>query len=150
MPLRAREKTADSRPSWALATANMLTMDSMVNFQITMLLGTGVAFELPVVLGLLGWLGLVSARAMWRFNRYAVVLAVAAAAVLTPGTDIHAQLILAGPLYVLYNLSIAVVWLIERRRTAREAESPLLILVAAWPIARRAGWALRGRANAPA
>jgi sec-independent protein translocase protein TatC len=114
---------------------NMLTMDAMVNFQITMLLGTGVAFELPVVLGLLGWLGLINARAMWRFNRYALVLAVVAGAVLTPGADAYSQVILAGPLFLLYNLSIGLVWLIQRRQ-ASVTDSPLLVLLAAWTAAR--------------
>ena len=115
---------------------NMLTMDAMVNFQITMLLGTGVAFELPVVLSLLGWLGLINARAMWRFNRYALVLAVVAGAVLTPGADAYSQVILAGPLFLLYNLSIGLVWLIQRRQATREIDSPLLVLLAAWTAAR--------------
>jgi sec-independent protein translocase protein TatC len=114
----------------------MLGLESVCDFQITMLLGSGVAFELPVVLGALGWLGLVSARGLWRFNRYALVLAVAAGAVLTPGTDVYSQLLLAGPLYALYNVSIGIVWLIERG-ARRESESPLLLLLAAWPALRR-------------
>jgi len=120
-----------------ITVMNMLTMDAMVNFQITMLLGTGVAFELPVVLGILGWLGLINARSMWRFNRYALVLAVVAGAVLTPGADVYTQVMLAGPLFILYNLSIGLVWLIQRRHVATETDSPLLLLLALWPVARR-------------
>jgi sec-independent protein translocase protein TatC len=114
----------------------MLTVDNVVNFQIMMLLGTGVAFELPVVLGVLGWMGLVSARGLWRFSRYAIVLAVAAAAVLTPGTDVYSQVILAVPLYALYNLSIAIVWLIERRRARTAHDAALLIALVGWPLVR--------------
>jgi sec-independent protein translocase protein TatC len=121
-----------------MVVINMLTMESVADFQITMLLGTGVAFELPVVLGVLGWLGLFSARGLWRFNRYALVLAAVGGAVLTPGADMYSQVILAVPLYLLYNLSIVVVWLIERRRTSpADVESPLLLLIAAWPAVRR-------------
>jgi sec-independent protein translocase protein TatC len=121
-----------------LVVINMLTMESVADFQITMLLGCGVAFELPIVLGLLGWLGLIGARGMWRFNRYALVLAAVAGAVLTPGSDVYSQLMLAGPLFVLYNVSIALVWLIEKRRKVRpDVDSPLLLLVAAWPAVRR-------------
>jgi sec-independent protein translocase protein TatC len=116
-----------------LTIVNMLTMESVANFQIMMLLGCGMAFELPVLLSLLGWLGLISARGMWRFNRYALVLAALGGAILTPGSDAYSQLMLAVPLYALYNLSIAVVWAIERRRkTAPDADSPLLLLVVAW------------------
>jgi sec-independent protein translocase protein TatC len=116
---------------------NLLSMNSVADFQITLLLGSGAAFELPVVLALLGWLGLLSARGMWRFNKYALVLSAVAGAVLTPGGDVYTQLLLAGPLYALYNLSIAVVWLIERRQRTPEDASPLLLLLAAWPALRR-------------
>lgn len=116
---------------------NMLTIRAVADFQITMLLGAGVAFELPVVIAVLGWLGLVSARSLWHFNRYALVLSAAAGAILTPGTDITSQLLLAGPLYALYNLSIGLVWLIERRSQRAELDSPLLLLVCAWPAVRR-------------
>jgi sec-independent protein translocase protein TatC len=121
-----------------LRVVNMLSMESVANFQITMLLGCGAAFELPVVLSLLGWLGLISARGMWRFNKYALVLAAVAGAILTPGSDAYSQLMLAGPLYALYNLSIGVVWLIEKRGKARhDLDSPLLLLLAGWPALRR-------------
>jgi sec-independent protein translocase protein TatC len=117
-------------------TVNMLTMESVADFQITMLLGCGAAFELPVVLSLLGWLGMFTARGMWRFNRYALVLAAVGGALLTPGGDAYSQLMLAGPLFALYNLSIVVVWLIERRRVQTERDSPLLLVLAAWKLMR--------------
>jgi sec-independent protein translocase protein TatC len=123
-------------PEGGLEVSNMLTLSAVVSFQITMLLGAGAAFELPVVLGILGWLGIVSARSLWRFNRYALVLAAVAGAVLTPGSDVYSQLLLAGPLYVLYNLSIGLVWLIQRRPAVPE-ESPLLLLLAASLTLRR-------------
>jgi len=49
-------------------------MDEVVGFMLAMLLGTGIAFELPVVLAVMGWLGIINARALWRFNKYALVL----------------------------------------------------------------------------
>jgi sec-independent protein translocase protein TatC len=117
---------------------NLLSMSSVADFQITMLLGCGAAFELPVLLALLGWLGLIEARGMWRFNKYALVLSALAGAILTPGGDVHTQLLLAGPLYLLYNVSIGLVWLIQRRRrSAVDLESPLLLLLAALPALRR-------------
>jgi sec-independent protein translocase protein TatC len=124
---------ATPAPETGPMVLNMLTMESVANFQIMMLLGCGMAFELPVLLSLLGWLGLVSARGMWRFNRYALVLAALGGAILTPGSDAYSQLMLAGPLYALYNLSIAIVWAIEKRRTVDPVvDSPLLLLVIAW------------------
>ena len=91
-------------------------MDEIVGFMLAMLLGTGVAFELPVVLAVMGWLGIINARALWRFNKYALVLSTIVGGVLTPGPDVLSQVLMAGPLFGLYNLSILIVWVIERGR----------------------------------
>ena len=91
-------------------------MDEMVGFMLSMLLGTGAAFELPVVLAVLGWLGLVTARGLWRFNKYALILSAVVGGVLTPGPDVLSQVLMAGPLFGLFNVSILLVWMIERAR----------------------------------
>jgi sec-independent protein translocase protein TatC len=97
-------------------------MDEVVGFMLAMLLGTGVAFELPVLLSVLGWLGLVKARALWRFNKYALILSFLIGGVLTPGPDVLSQVLMAAPLFGLYNVSILVVWMIERGARKRLAE----------------------------
>jgi sec-independent protein translocase protein TatC len=99
----------------------MLMMDDVANFQMLSLAGTGVAFELPVFLSILGWIGLVSSRGLLKFDKYAVVLAFVVGAILTPSTDPFTQTMVALPTFVLYNLSILVVWLIERARRKRDA-----------------------------
>ena len=99
----------------------MLMMDEVANFQMMTLAGCGLAFELPVVLSILGWMGLISARGLLKFNKYAIVLAFVVGAVLTPSTDPFTQTLLAVPIFVLYNLSILVVWSIERARRKRDA-----------------------------
>lgn len=91
-------------------------MNEMVGFMLAMLLGCGAAFELPVVMGVLGWMGLVTARGLWHFNKYALILSAVVGGVLTPGPDILSQLLMAGPLFGLFNLSIILVWMIERAR----------------------------------
>jgi sec-independent protein translocase protein TatC len=93
-----------------------IMMDEMVGFMVSMLLGTGVAFELPVIMGVLGWMGLVTARQLWRFNRFALILCAVVGGIITPSPDVLSQLLMAGPLYGLFNLSIVIVWLIERAR----------------------------------
>jgi sec-independent protein translocase protein TatC len=97
-------------------------MDEVVGFMLAMLLGTGVAFELPVVLAVLGWLGLITARGLWRFNKYALILSAVIGGVLTPGPDVLSQVLMAGPLFGLYNVSILLVWLIERAARRRLAD----------------------------
>ena len=95
-----------------------ITMDQAIGFMTAMLLGTGVAFELPVIMGVLGWIGLVKSRMLWKFWKYALILAFVVGGVLTPGPDVLSQVLMAGPLFLLYNVSILIVWLIER--AARE------------------------------
>jgi|ERR1017187_556993 sec-independent protein translocase protein TatC len=99
----------------------MLMMDEVANFQMMTLAGCGLAFELPVVLSILGWIGIISSRGLLKFNKYAIVLAFVVGAVLTPSTDPFTQTLLAVPIFTLYNLSILVVWLIERARRKRDA-----------------------------
>jgi sec-independent protein translocase protein TatC len=107
----------------------MIMMDEVANFQMLTLAGCGLAFELPVVLSIFGWMGLISSRGMFRFNRYAIVLAVVLGGVLTPSTDPFTQCLLAAPIFGLYNISILVVWLIERaarrRNEALERGTPV-------------------------
>jgi sec-independent protein translocase protein TatC len=95
-----------------------IMMDEVVGFMVAMLLGTGAAFELPVIMAVLGWLGLVKAKQLWKFNKYALILSTVVGGILTPGPDVLSQVLMAGPLFLLYNVSILIVWLIER--TARE------------------------------
>ncbi|GBD07695.1 Sec-independent protein translocase protein TatC [bacterium HR21] len=85
-------------------------------FVTTTLLVMGVVFELPVLLALLAWVGIVRAEFLRRYRRHAIVLILIIAAVLTPTPDPVNQLIFAFPLWVLYELGILVVRLIERRR----------------------------------
>lgn len=100
----------------------MIMMDEVANFQMMTMAGCGLAFELPVVLSILGWIGLVSSRGLLKFNKYALVIAVILGGVLTPGTDPFTQVLLAVPLFGLYNLSIFVVWIIERARRKKDQE----------------------------
>jgi sec-independent protein translocase protein TatC len=99
----------------------MLMMDDVASFQMMTLAGCGMAFELPVLLSILGWMGIVSSRALLKFNKYAIVLSFVVGAVLTPSTDPFTQTLLALPIFSLYNISILVVWLLERAHRKREA-----------------------------
>ena len=67
------------------------------------------AFELPVVAWLLGRTGLIDHKDMIGFFRYSVVAIFVVSAFLTP-PDVISQLLMAGPLLLLYGLSIVIVW----------------------------------------
>lgn len=87
----------------------------------------GLSFQLPVLLTLMGRVGLISSDFLKRNRRFAIVFVFVIAAVLTP-PDVLSQFSLAIPLLALYEASIWSVWLIEKRRTeeaAKRAESAI-------------------------
>jgi sec-independent protein translocase protein TatC len=86
----------------------------------TLLLAFGLCFQLPVVLTLLGMAGIVNSEMLWKGWRYAVLAVVVVAAIVTPPDPIS-QLLLSGPIILLYFLSIACVKLIERGRAKDDA-----------------------------
>jgi sec-independent protein translocase protein TatC len=96
-----------------------------LSFVMTLIFAFGFCFELPVLLVLLGRVGIVSANGLASARRYAIVGVFALAAVVTP-PDVFSQLSLAIPLVGLYEISILCVRLIERQRAKAEAaaESP--------------------------
>jgi sec-independent protein translocase protein TatC len=88
----------------------------------TLVLAFGAVFQLPVVLTLLGQVGIVSSQFLAEKRRYAIVLVFIVAAVLTP-PDVFSQLALALPGVLLYEASIISVRMIEKKRAAAEAMS---------------------------
>jgi sec-independent protein translocase protein TatC len=104
-----------------------LRVSEYLSFTARMLLAFGVTFELPVVTFFLARAGVVTHRQMLSALRYAVLGIFILAAVLTPGPDVASQLLMAGPLLVLYGVSIGVAFVFGRRRPqpAEQAETSL-------------------------
>lgn len=101
----------------------MITASGYFGFAISMAIAFGLAFELPIVILALGALGIVSARFLSKFRRHAFVSCVVLGAFLTPGDLIWTTVLMTGPLYLLYELSIILVFLIERKRRRKELEA---------------------------
>jgi len=87
----------------------LITVGDYVGFVAFMVFAFGAVFELPIVLFFLGKLGIVDSRMLSSGRRWAVVAILILSAVITPTPDMFTQLALAGPLYVLYEISIWVV-----------------------------------------
>jgi len=91
-----------------------------LSFVMTLIFAFGFCFELPVLLMLLGRVGIVTSKGLAGARRYAIVGVFALAAVVTP-PDVFSQLSLAFPLVGLYEISILGVKLIERQRAKADA-----------------------------
>lgn len=92
---------------------------SYVGFTVHLLLAFGIAFQMPVILVILGKLGFLTSRQLQERRRYVWVILLVAAMILTP-PDVFTQLIMAVPLIILYEVCIWIVRLSERR-----GQSPL-------------------------
>lgn len=94
--------------------ANMLTLQSYIDTLLGMSLVMGVVFELPVVCGLLGRVGLITNHMMAEYRRHAIVAILIVAAIITPTTDVFTLFVVTLPIYLLYELSIQIVRITKR------------------------------------
>jgi len=92
--------------------AALITIEDYVGFFTKIMFGFGLAFELPVFSYFLALLGLIDDRMMRNFFKYAVLIIFIVAAMLTP-PDVLTQLLMAGPLILLYGLSILIVKIVN-------------------------------------
>jgi sec-independent protein translocase protein TatC len=103
-----------------LGTAANWKIDAYLGFVLQLLIGFGLTFELPLILLMLGRMGIISTAQMSRYRRHVVVGILVVAMVLTP-PDVFSQMQMAIPLYVLYELCILILRFRERRgRTPKE------------------------------
>ncbi len=105
-----------------------ITYDAYFGFVMQVVLALGLSFELPLIILILAWLGVVGPAELNRFRRYAIVIAFAAGAILSPGADIVSMVMMTLPLLLLYEVGVAGAALVQRRR--KRAALAGLILVA--------------------
>lgn len=94
----------------------MLSMSAYFSLVTRLLLAFGAVFQLPLAMLVLARIGLVTARQLLSWWRYAIVLIFIAAAILTPTPDIFNQLLMAGPLLVLYALGVIVALIFGKKK----------------------------------
>src|SRR5918993_35901 len=88
----------------------MPRIEDTFSMYMRMLLGMAAVFQMPAMVFFLARMGVITARWMIRQFKYAVLMIVVVAAVITPSSDVASQLIVAGPMVLLYILSIAIAW----------------------------------------
>jgi sec-independent protein translocase protein TatC len=100
----------------------MLVMKDYLDLTRNMMLAFGAVFELPLLIYFLALANLVTPRGLWKFNRWFVVLAFIIGAILTPSPDVVSQVMMAGPMILLYNFSIVAAYFVHRGKAKRLAE----------------------------
>lgn len=99
--------TAEVQPLWSL--------EGYLDFAILMVLPFGVIFNMPLLLVALAKMGLVSSEQLKQVRKYVIVLSFIVAAIITPTTDMVSQSLLAVPIIVLYEFSLAFIRYILRK-----------------------------------
>jgi Tat protein translocase TatC len=111
------------------AIAPFITYDAWFGFVLQVVLALGISFELPLVMVILSWLGVIGPGELHRFRRYAIVCSFVAGAVLSPGADLLSMIMMTVPLLFLYEVGVAGSAIVHRRR-AKEAGIAALVLLA--------------------
>lgn len=99
---------------------NEFNIKSYISTIATLTLACGVAFQLPIVVFVLSKVGLITPAFMREYRKHSVIVILIIAAVITPSPDIFSQVIVALPLFLLYEVGIFISAQIERQRRAEE------------------------------
>ncbi len=93
----------------------MFTFQNYLGFFLRFHFAFSIVFQLPLIMLILGFLGVVSYKTLGRIRKYAVLLIIIISAILTP-PDFFSQLLMVGPLYLLFEIGMVLIRLVERRR----------------------------------
>ncbi|MDF2432368.1 MAG: sec-independent protein translocase protein TatC [Mucilaginibacter sp.] len=101
---------------------NLFSIDSYISSVTMLTLLAGIVFQLPILVYILSSLGILTPKFMREKRRYATVLILILAAIITPSPDALTMLVVALPLFILYELSIIVSAVVQRRRKKEEEQ----------------------------
>jgi sec-independent protein translocase protein TatC len=96
----------------------MIRLGDAFSLYTKMLLGFGAIFQMPTIVFFLARMGVVTAGFLIRQTKYAVLIIFILGAVLSPGGDVVSQALMAGPMLVLYAISIGIAWLVAKPKRA--------------------------------
>ena len=112
----------------------VITIEEYTGFFLSIILGLGISFELPILIFFLALFGIVSPRFLWKNIRYAILAVFLVAAIICPSPDPGTMCIYAIPMLALYMLGIGVAWWVHpSRRKAKEATGAgVMIFFSQW------------------
>jgi sec-independent protein translocase protein TatC len=93
-----------------------IAVDRYITFLLALVLGTGLVFELPMLSYFLAKLGIMSPEFMRKYRRHAYVVILLVAGLVTPTPDMVTQLLMASPMFVLYEVSIFITKFVHRKK----------------------------------
>ena len=98
---------------------NLINLNSYISAVTTVMLGSGIVFELPIIIYFLSKVGLISSGFLMTYRKHAYVLLLLLAAIITP-PDVFSMLLVSGPLILLYELGVFLSKRIEKKRVNEE------------------------------
>jgi sec-independent protein translocase protein TatC len=101
----------------------MVTVSEYTELFMTVILGLGVTFELPILVFFLAIFGIVSAKWLWNNIRYAILIIFIISAIITPTPDVLTMCVFAAPMLVLYLISIGVAYMVHPSRKERKKQA---------------------------
>ncbi|MGH9590244.1 MAG: twin-arginine translocase subunit TatC [Terracidiphilus sp.] len=99
---------------------SMITIEDYTSFFLSVILGLGISFELPILIFFLSLFGIVSPRFLWKNIRYAILAVFLVAAIITPSPDPWTMCIYAIPMLSLYLIGIGVAWWVHPSRKRKK------------------------------
>ncbi|NIJ56032.1 twin-arginine translocase subunit TatC [Dyadobacter arcticus] len=99
---------------------NEFSIASYISLVATLTLACGVAFQLPIVVYVLSKVGVLTPAFMREYRKHSMIVILIVAAIITPSPDIYSQVLVAIPLFLLYEVSILVSARVEREKLAEE------------------------------
>jgi Tat protein translocase TatC len=101
---------------------NIWRIGDVISFELTVLFGAGLVFELPLVIYYLSLIGLVTPDFLRKYRRHSIVILLTIAALITPSPDPFSQLLVFAPLMILYEVGIIISSRVAKRKAREAAE----------------------------
>jgi sec-independent protein translocase protein TatC len=103
----------------SVEVVNQINLNSYISAVTSIILGSGIVFELPIIIYFLSKVGLISSGFLINYRKHAYVVLLLLAAIITP-PDVFSMLIVSGPLVLLYELGVFLSKRIEKKRDVVE------------------------------